>query len=52
MVVPGCEACLKALTVIDLSLKNLDAQEARTEAVAFVVYCLFVLRFLAHVEGS
>ena len=51
MVVPGCEACLKALTVIDLSLKNLDTQGARREDLAFVVYSLFVLRFLAHVEG-
>ena len=51
MVVPGCEACLKALTVIDLSLKNLDTQGARREGLAFVVYSLFVLRFLAHVEG-
>ena len=52
MVVLGCEACLKGLMVIGLSLKNLHAQGARWEIQEFVVIMPFCNdELLSRVEG-
>lgn len=52
MVVLGCEACVKGLMVIGLSLRNLHTQGARWEIQECVVIMPFCINeLLSHAEG-